>query len=163
MPTDSVREQIMQRVKDTISAIHTGPDYWTTFALVERVHLNPLDIQIFPQCGIVEEDAEDDLAGLQGVGLLTPLGTVNGVHLPVTLWFADRQNGDRATLGNHMIQDLQKAMMTLDQITIAGTTLEVRLNGVSLPVTTVEDPLVAGIVTTALYFRHDESDPSQGR
>jgi len=163
MATESVRELIMQQVETTIRNITAGANYWTTFALVERAHVNPLDIQVYPQCSIVEGDAEDDIAGLQGVGLLTPLGTVTGVRLPVEFWFADRQLSNRATAGNRMIADLKKALMTLDRQTIAGTTVEIRLTGDSLPLTSVEDPLVAGTVYSAIYFRHDEGNPSIGR
>ena len=160
MPTDSLRELIMEQIETTIAGISTGATYFTTFALVERVRQNPLEKEVYPQVCIVEGD-ESYPAGTEADA---PWATADlqetGVRLPLEIWFADRDSDNRSKKGNRILRDLKLALMSLDGAIIADTTIAVRITGDTLPLTVIEAPMVQGAVYATLSFAHAFGNPT---
>jgi hypothetical protein len=160
MLTESIREILMQAIKDAIVAMDPAV-YWNMPRLVRREYIHPLTTQVYPQVSILDTTEAKTPAGTGGA--LSPFGFVQS-SLSLTLHVADKANGttERATLISRWVSDLERILATFDNRTVGGASMHVMVTGNDIELTEIEPPLVLGAVYATVDYQHIDGDPTRG-
>ena len=160
MPATPIRELILVDLVTTLTTMTAGTEYFHTPSLVGRKSISTETMEAAYTLQMVEGEETYEVAGASGA--TTPAG-FTGCRLETSVVFqmTDVEADTVATLGNEILHDLHKAMMTRDEQQIGG--VQVRINPLRSYKTVSEilDNRLEGSITFVVEYRHREGDPAR--
>jgi hypothetical protein len=162
MPTESLREQFLSKLKTTLEGITTSAGYFHTVQWVERASSNPLDRDITPALAIIVSGEQKSASGVSGS--ITPFRHVAAVlSLEIEFKFL-APIAEMDTQGNRLMADIEKAVMTLDAglggPKIGGAVFHIESVGNEMNLPELLDNYGRGVVFFRVSYVHKDGDPS---